>query len=102
MRLLVSFFTYEYITGEKIDFKLEMVIPSKEEFSLLKKNQLLHSSFRAPIKETVVRHYNGFVRGFRGVFWLEGKPEILQFIYDYRIGVRQGYGMVDLITRYED
>lgn len=54
-----------------------------------------------PIKETIVEHYGGYVRGFRGIFKLEGSPEILQFVYDYGLGIRtgQGFGLLEIIKQ---
>lgn len=53
------------------------------------------------IKETIVEHYGGYVRGFRGIFKLEGSPEILQFVYDYGLGIRtgQGFGLLEMIKQ---
>jgi CRISPR-associated endoribonuclease Cas6 len=53
------------------------------------------------IKETIVQHYGGYVRGFRGIFKLEGTPEILQFVYDYGLGIRtgQGFGMLEIVKK---
>jgi CRISPR-associated endoribonuclease Cas6 len=52
-----------------------------------------------PMKEVMVKHYNGYVRGFKGVFELEGSHEILQFVYDYGFGIRtgQGFGLLELV-----
>jgi CRISPR-associated endoribonuclease Cas6 len=52
-----------------------------------------------PIKEVMVKHYNGYVRGFKGVFELSGSPEIIQFVYDYGFGIRtgQGFGLLELV-----
>ena len=52
-----------------------------------------------PIKEVIVKHYNGYIRGFKGIFELEGSPEILQFVYDYGFGIRtgQGFGLLEII-----
>jgi CRISPR-associated endoribonuclease Cas6 len=51
------------------------------------------------MKEVLVKHYNGYVRGFKGVFELSGSPEILQFVYDYGFGIRtgQGFGLLELV-----
>ncbi len=91
---------YEYITRKKEIFKVSFQIPTPEEFKLIQKANIIPRTFEEPIKETLVRHYNGYVRGFRGIFWLQGKPEILQFIYDYGLGIRtgQGFGMLDVIS----
>lgn len=53
------------------------------------------------IKETIVEHYGGYVRGFRGIFKLEGSPEILQFVYDYGLGIRtgQGFGLLEILKQ---
>ncbi|MFN3921895.1 MAG: CRISPR-associated endoribonuclease Cas6 [Caldimicrobium sp.] len=60
------------------------------EFLLLEENS---------IQETIIPHYNGFVRGFRGKFILKGDIEVLQFLYDFGFGVRtgQGFGLLDII-----
>jgi CRISPR-associated endoribonuclease Cas6 len=48
-------------------------------------------------KKDVAFHYEG-VRGFRGILDVEADPVMLQFLYQYGIGVRtgQGFGFVDL------
>ena len=54
------------------------------------------------INETIIPLFGGFIRGFRGYFFLEGEPEILKFLYDYGFGVRtgQGFGLLDIIKQY--
>lgn len=51
------------------------------------------------IEETIVPHYNGYVKGFRGEFLLKGTPQILQFLYDFGFGVRtgQGFGLLEIV-----
>ncbi len=73
---------YERIKGEKI---------KPEEI------KLTHIS---NVKEIMVKHYDGFIRGFKGIFSIESHPEILQFLYDYGLGVRtgQGFGLLDIIS----
>ncbi|SNZ16111.1 CRISPR-associated endoribonuclease Cas6 [Hydrogenobacter hydrogenophilus] len=45
------------------------------------------------VKEEVIRHYGGLLRGFLGKFRLvSDSDEILRFIYQYGIGVRTGQG----------
>lgn len=75
---------YQFITNKAGVHKIKMVLPYETD---------------NPIKETIVKHYEGNVRGFRGIFWLEGSPEILQFVYDYGLGIRtgQGFGMLEII-----
>jgi len=53
------------------------------------------------IKETVIPIFNGYLRGFRGYFFLEGSPEILKFLYDYGFGVRtgQGFGLLEIVKQ---
>lgn len=50
------------------------------------------------IEEVMIRHYGGYLRGWRGKFILSGPPELLQFVYDYGLGVRtgQGFGCLDI------
>ncbi len=70
---------------------LELVLPSKSECAFLK--------IGSPITKLMIKHYGGFIKGFKGVFWLRGAPDSLQFIYDYGMGVRtgQGFGYLKLI-----
>ncbi len=72
---------FKFITGRKDAHPIR--------FNVLENYQL---------KEVIVRHYNGYVRGFKGVFELEGSPEILQFVYDYGLGIRtgQGFGLLEI------
>ena len=51
------------------------------------------------VKKDMVKHYGGYIKGFRGYFWLEGPPFLLQFVYDYGLGVRtgQGFGMLEIL-----
>ncbi|MCM8806527.1 MAG: CRISPR-associated endoribonuclease Cas6 [Candidatus Omnitrophica bacterium] len=60
---------------------------------------LFSDNYENSINETIVPHYNGFVRGFRGIFILEGDIEVLQFLYDYGFGVRtgQGFGLLEIV-----
>ncbi|MEO0115375.1 MAG: CRISPR-associated endoribonuclease Cas6 [candidate division WOR-3 bacterium] len=92
---------YKYLKNEDKEFNLEFKNLTDSEFQILKAGCLIGLKFDKPIKETLVEHYDGYVRGFRGVFWLSGESEILQFIYDYGFGVRtgQGFGLLDIITQ---
>jgi len=73
---------YNFLTGmkEKHEIRLNLL-----------KNDL--------IKETIVYHYGGYIRGFRGIFLLEGSIQILQFVYDYGFGIRtgQGFGLLEVV-----
>ncbi|MEM3467628.1 MAG: CRISPR-associated endoribonuclease Cas6 [archaeon] len=73
---------YEIIKGKKIEAEIEFIPLERES-----------------IKEVYVKHYGGYLKGFKGVFILKSHPEMLQFIYDYGLGVRtgQGFGLLEVI-----
>ena len=50
------------------------------------------------VREVMVRHYRGYVRGFVGTIRVKASPDVLKFIYDYGLGVRtgQGFGMLEV------
>jgi len=54
-----------------------------------------------PIKETIIPLFNGYLRGFRGYFLLEGNKKILKFLYDFGFGVRtgQGFGLLEIVKQ---
>jgi len=54
-------------------------------------------------RRNLVTHYNQTMSGVKGEFILETKSEVLQLIYDIGFGVRrsQGFGMLEIINRYE-
>ncbi len=92
---------YERIKGEKIDTKIKFTPVSEKEIEIFIRHGKLNPCFGPkPIKEIIVKHYNGFIKGFKGVFYLESHPKMLQFIYDYGLGVKtgQGFGLVDVIA----
>lgn len=93
---------FEFINCINKDFEIELIPLTENEFHILKYFYKL--DFETSIIETIVKHYNGYIRGFRGFFWLEGDKEILQFIYDYGLGVRtgQGFGMIDILGQDEN
>ncbi|MEN3045122.1 MAG: CRISPR-associated endoribonuclease Cas6 [Candidatus Hydrothermales bacterium] len=71
------------------------------ETSVLIRQGKLSSIFKdRSIEEVYVKHYGGFLKGFKGVFILESSPWMLQFIYDFGLGVRtgQGFGLLELIS----
>jgi len=74
---------FRYVTGKNVTHFIKL--------NLIEGRQL---------KEVIAKHYNGNVRGFSGTFELEGSPEILQFVYDYGLGVRtgQGFGLIELVN----
>ncbi len=51
------------------------------------------------IREVMVRHYGGYIRGFLGIVKVKSDDETLRFIYDYGLGIRtgQGFGMLESI-----
>ncbi len=53
------------------------------------------------VREVMVRHYGGYVRGAVGSMGVEGDGETLRFIYDYGLGVRtgQGFGMLKVLEK---
>lgn len=58
-----------------------------------------------PIKTTRIKHYGVHaLRGFKGVFLLCGPVELLQFVYQYGMGVRtgQGFGMLDVLAQLKE
>lgn len=73
---------YEILTGRRLQAEIEL-IPLGDD----------------SIKEICVKHYNGYLRGFKGQFILKSHPEMLQFIYDYGLGVRtgQGFGLLEVV-----
>jgi|GEM_PF-366320 CRISPR-associated endoribonuclease Cas6 len=93
---------YEIIKGRKISAKIRLIPLGDEERQRLVRKGVIPGSFNhESIKEVYVKHYGGFMRGFKGVFYLEGNPEMLQFVYDYGLGVRtgQGFGLIDILQK---
>lgn len=92
---------YQRIIGKKIDTKMIFTPINDKELPIFIRQRKLDIGFSQPIKETIVKHYKGYLRGFKGIFYLEAHPEMLQFIYDYGLGIRtgQGFGMVDLVAQ---
>lgn len=75
---------FNYIKGENRKIEIEFILPSEIE---------------NPVAETIIPHYNGYLRGFRGKFILKGDIDILQFLYDFGFGVRtgQGFGLLEIV-----
>lgn len=93
---------YEMIKGRKISAKIRLIPLGDEERQKLVCEGVIPPHFNhESIKDVYVRHYGGFLRGFKGVFYLEGEPEMLQFVYDYGLGVRtgQGFGLIDILQK---
>lgn len=97
-----TFSRYKFTTGVDLLGGIIFTPLSEDEIKILIRQGLLNSRFGTKsIKEIVIYHYGGFLKGFKGVFWIESYPEILQFIYDFGLGVKtgQGFGCVELIKQ---
>lgn len=90
---------YKFLTGENKEFEIELSQLNEDEFRVFKVTKDYKSKDEKPISDVIVKHYDGFLKGFRGVFWLKGDEKILQFVYDYGLGVRtgQGFGMIEIL-----
>jgi len=53
------------------------------------------------LRKGVCHHYGGKLTTVQGEIVLTGKPELLQFVYDFGLGVRngQGFGLVEVDNR---
>lgn len=87
---------YTLITGKQRKVRIKLYLPSINE---LRESKVLCNEV---ISEVVLPHYGGFVKGFRGYFILESSPDVLQFLYDYGLGVRtgQGFGLINVVRQY--
>jgi len=91
--------TFNEILKKRVKQKYKILknieIEPKVKFSLYEKDG------KTFIDETIIPLFGGFVRGFRGYFFLEGNPEILKFLYDYGFGVRtgQGFGLLEIVKQ---
>lgn len=88
-----------FLNCEFFSENIKFSIPDIEEFQNLKKENDIITLLKEPIEDVIVKHYNGNLKGFRGFFGVEGDVKLLNFIYDYGIGVRtgQGFGMIDVL-----
>ena len=68
---------------------------------LAERGDLSRAFLEKPIKTTRIRHYGGYLRGFKGVFVLCGPVELLRFVYQFGMGVKtgQGFGYLDVILQ---
>jgi CRISPR-associated endoribonuclease Cas6 len=64
--------------------------------SIIKKIKLVNHYH---LRKSVCRHYGGQLTTVQGNLTLAGEPELLQFIYDFGIGVRtgQGFGLTEVV-----
>lgn len=91
---------YERINGRKIQTKITLT-PLSDTLLFIRQGRLSESFKDKSIRDVYVKHYNGFLKGFKGIFYLESEPSMLQFIYDYGLGIRtgQGFGLLELIAQ---
>ena len=93
---------YEIIKGRKISARVRLIpLEDREKENLILQGVISPFFGQESIREVYVKHYGGVLRGFKGVFYLEGEPEMLQFVYDYGLGVKtgQGFGLIDILQR---
>ena len=92
---------YEFIMGSKIpDERINFLPVSRDLLEpLIRSGAVAPSFWKKSLVPVRVRHYGGYVRGWRGVFGLEAHPVVLQFVYDYGLGVKtgQGFGMLECV-----
>jgi len=52
------------------------------------------------VKEELIKHYNGYLRGFLGSFRIDtDSQELFRFVYQYGMGLRtgQGFGYLEVL-----
>ena len=83
------FESYEWITGKKLPDNLKKF--DVEFFS------------PGSLRTTRVCHYGVYIPAFKGIFKASGSVELLNFVYQYGIGVKtgEGFGMLDVIAQGE-
>lgn len=86
---------FEKLLVESLKKKYEFLIKDKFLFSA---NDVSITNL-SNIKEVVVPYKNGYLRCFKCEFDIQAPSKILQFAYDYGVGVRngQGFGMLEEI-----
>jgi len=65
----------------------------------MKENIKFYFDKKNSIKEVIIPHYKGYLKGFKGCFIIEGNPEVLNFLFDFGFGVRtgQGFGLLEIV-----
>ncbi|WP_448584004.1 CRISPR-associated endoribonuclease Cas6 [Thermocrinis sp.] len=92
-----------YATPKDSDFKECLLenIQRRYEFLFGKTLSLNRFEFEAiGIKEEIIKHYGGYLRGFLGSFRIHtDSQELLRFIYHYGLGIRngQGFGYLEVL-----
>lgn len=78
-------------TKQRYEFLLNEKLPCEVKLDLIDE----------PIRECIIPHYKGYLKGFKGKFVLKSSPEVLQFLYDFGLGVRtgQGFGLFEVIRQ---
>ncbi len=94
---------YRRVTGEKIEGQVrfrKVENPLALEV-LVQWGKLDRSFVKEPIKTTRIKHYGGYLRGFKGIFLLCGPVRLLRFVYQYGMGIRtgQGFGYLDVLAQ---
>ncbi|MCD6455093.1 MAG: CRISPR-associated endoribonuclease Cas6 [Candidatus Aminicenantes bacterium] len=98
---------YQRVTGNNVDTErirfLEVSNPLALEV-LVRWRKLDRSFLDKPIKITKIKHYGGYLTGFKGIFLLCGPVELMQFVYQYGMGIRtgQGFGMLDVLAQLKE
>jgi Uncharacterized protein predicted to be involved in DNA repair (RAMP superfamily) len=85
---------------------------AEKQLQYVLKEQLQNAGFRVedaeniqvkPIqcKKVISRYYNGYIDSTVGMFEMQGKPKVLQYLYMAGMGSRHssGYGLLDLVTQ---
>lgn len=95
--------------ANKTDLEESINTHLETKFRFLRQNYEIHSISLQPIRVTdykslkkgVCEHYGGKITTLKGNITLIGKPEVLQFLYDYGLGVRsgQGFGLLEVISQ---
>lgn len=94
--------TYYVFSDENFRRKLKIVLNNellragftKEEVEAVKINPI-------DCKKVVVKHYKRYIDTTIGIFEMQGKSSILQYLYDTGLGSRKsmGFGVIDLVTQ---
>jgi CRISPR-associated endoribonuclease Cas6 len=94
---------YFRVTGRELkgDIGFLHVLNTEPLKQLVAWGKLDKSFIENPIKVTKIKHYGGYLKGFKGLFLLCGPRELLQFVYQYGMGIRtgQGFGYLDILAQ---
>jgi len=79
-----EFTTFQYILNLQTRKKLELLGLENIYKDILFEN--------INTKDTLIRHYGGFIKGFTGFFKITSSPQIITFLYETGMGVKTGSG----------